>query len=380
MTEEAYINILQFLPIPDIPQFALASRKLSQFVRDDRVWKVKLGWLDYKGPGEIDWRGKEKGKGKESGQSHLQPSTISPVPAPRPLNRTSSPALSSDDEFGDFFDGGVDEEGNQGGSEKAGTDDGFGDFQDGDFTEEGDTSTDPFGLSVGFTDTVKLDSKPKPPKAADDLLLMFDDDDEDDLIANPPPAPNTVNNKPRRPPAVTNLTFDTQPTFPSPPLATARPSAFAFNPSTPSPTTPTAPSPNYRQTYQTYHSLLLPYYSSLITHTTSSLVFTTPSLSPMTRAQLLSSLSRFCHPLLAPTRSLPQRLTVLRNVQSAMDFFESALLSEFEKADTLKDEKTMKDKAKVLWELNTTNSLSQIFVQKREVFYDQSFNPLRNLT
>jgi len=63
-----------------------------------------------------------------------------------------------------------------------------------------------------------------------------------------------------------------------------------------------------------------------------------------------------------------------------MDFFESALLSEFEKADTLKDEKTMKDKAKVLWELNTTNSLSQIFVQKREVFYDQSFNPLRNLT
>ena len=344
------------------------------------MWRVKLGWLDYKGPGEIDWRGKEKGKGK---QTQLEPVTISAAPAARPQhsNRTSSPTLSSDDEFGDFFDGGVEEERNQGGSEKAGTDDGFGDFQDGDFTADGggDTPTDPFGLSDGFTDQVKLEpSKSKPPKKApDDLLLMFDDDDdEDDLIANSAPTLD----KPRRPPAVTNLTFDTQPTFPSPPLVTSRPSAFAFNPSTPSPTTPTAPSPNYLQTYQTYHSLLLPYYSSLITHTTSSLVFTTPALSPMTRAQLLSSLSRFCHPFLAPTRSLPQRLTVLRNVQSAMDFFESALLSEFENADTMKDEGVMRDKAKVLWELNTSNSLSQIFVQKREIFYDQSYNPLKNLT
>lgn len=72
-------------------------------------------------------------------------------------------------------------------------------------------------------------------------------------------------------------------------------------------------------------------------------------------------------------------MTVLRNVQSAMDFFESALLTEFERADTRGDEQGMKEKAGVLWELNQSQSVVQVFVQKREIFYDQSHNPLKNL-
>jgi recyclin-1 len=71
---------------------------------------------------------------------------------------------------------------------------------------------------------------------------------------------------------------------------------------------------------------------------------------------------------------------VLRNAQSAMDFFESALISEFEKADGKKDEEAMRDKAKVLWELNQSSNVAQVFVQRREIFYDQSHNPLKNLT
>ncbi|GAA5874623.1 hypothetical protein JCM16303_002927 [Sporobolomyces ruberrimus] len=391
LTEPAYLTVLQFLPIPDIPQFALASKKFSQLVRDDTVWKVKLEWLNYKGPGKI--------------QPTTEREHVSEVEPTRPSTNGQRPAVvtsgaSSDDEFGDFFDGGDDERASQG-QGGGGTDDGFGDFQDGDFQEgQADTSIDVFGLSNEFSNSIQLETPPptvtKRPKAADDLLLMFDDDeDDDDLIAPPPLSVSTTrtsSNKSKRPPAVTNLTFDTRPTLPSPPISanstssSSRPSAFAFNSPT-SPNTPSSPHHNYLSTYKTYHSILLPYYTSLMTHTTSSLVFTTSSLSPMMRAQLLSTLSRFCHPLLAPTRSLPQRMTVLRNVQSAMDFFESALVAEFERADrgggieVKKDEEGMREKAKVLWELNEGNSLSQIFVQKREeVFYEQSFNPLQNLT
>lgn len=381
LTEPVYLNILEFVPIPDLPQFALASRKFSQLVRDDSVWKAKLRWLNYKGPGQMDW----------ASTSNPPQSAAATAPPRKPDAVTET---SSDDDFGDFFDGDAREEA------VSDTDDGFGDFQDGeaDLAPQGarDASVELFSISDGFDDAVKLENSDaarsrKTPKAPDDLLLMFDDEDDDDLVA-PPPQSTPAAGKPfKRPPAVSNLTFATQPVLPSPPTSahstasSSRPSAFAFNPSNPSPTSPHAPSSqeqhDYISTFKAYHATLLPYYLSLVTHTTSSLVFTTPSLSPMMRARLLSTLSRFCHPLLAPTRSLPQRLTVLRNVQSAMDFFESALVAEFERADTSKDEDSMRDKAKVLWELNEGNSLREIFVQKREeVFFEREFNPLRNLT
>ncbi|GAA6064475.1 hypothetical protein JCM10212_001824 [Sporobolomyces blumeae] len=391
LTEETYLVVLQFLPVPDLPQFALASKRFSQLVRHDRVWKTKLNWLDYKGPGEFDWtrNDDDDDDDDDEGEASTGRYRDDPEPVPEPSSTTGrngrSQAVSSDDEFGDFFDGHDD----AGQGDLDGTDDGFGDFQDGDV----DTSTDVFGLSDEFasgsrTARAATISKPKP-KPSDDLLLMFDDDDDEAAgtafstraLASSIAA-STATTKPRRPPAVSNLTFDTTPTLPTPPL-TARPSAFAFNPSTPtaaSPTAATTKTKNYLDVFKKFHSTLIPYYVSLMTHTTSSLVFTTSTLTPMVRARLLSTLGRFCHPLVAPTRSLPQRMTVLRNVQSATDFFESALLSEFEKADTTHDEDGMKDKAKVLWQLNESSSLAQIFVQKREIFYDQSHDPLKNLT
>ncbi|GAA6011961.1 hypothetical protein JCM11491_000118 [Sporobolomyces phaffii] len=351
------------MPVPDLPQFALASKKFSQLVAHDSVWSTKLAWLDYKGPGQLA----VEPPPRPSPDENVPPAVVSSRPAA---------ADSSDDEFGDFFEGGAEPD------TPADLDDGFGDFQDGDFRGS--------GLSDGFSSAIDLGSaRPtKPPKAANDLLLLFDDDDDDqdNQVATLPPPSVPTSASTKRPRAIPHLTFETRPVALSRAVsatstASSRPSAFSFHSHAPSPTSPAPMHRNYLAVYQTYHALLLPYYTSLVTHTTSSLVFTTSSLSPMVRAQLLSTLSRFCHPLLAPTRSLPQRMTVLRNVQSAMDFFESALVAEFERADTTGDEASMKDKASVLWELNQANSLSQIFVQKREeAFFDQPFDPLKNLT
>ncbi|GAA5948066.1 hypothetical protein JCM3765_007091 [Sporobolomyces pararoseus] len=411
LTESVYLTILEFLPVPDLPQFSLVSKKFSQLVKDDRVWKIKLGWLDFRGPGRIDLE-QDQDQDQEEEREKINENYSSTTTTTRRKDLTGqktekTSGTGSDDEFGDFFDGGAElddgQEQTREQKDDEDDDDGFGDFQDGDFVDQqgdgADTSVDVFGLSDSFTNTVKLDKPPRPKEKSDDLLLMFDDDDEDgdDLIAQPI---TTVKTSSRRPPAVTNLTFTTQPVLPSPPISatsqssSSRPSAFTFNPTSsssfstnPSPTSPNSQpaagsNDKYLTIYKTYHSILLPYYTSLMTHTTSSLVFTTSSLSPMSRAQLLSTLSRFCHPLLAPTRSLPQRMTVLRNVQSAMDFFESTLVSEFERSDRLKDEQGMKEKAKVLWELNKQNSLKEIFVQKREeqVFFEKTFDPCKNLT
>ncbi|KPV74787.1 uncharacterized protein RHOBADRAFT_27218 [Rhodotorula graminis WP1] len=104
----------------------------------------------------------------------------------------------------------------------------------------------------------------------------------------------------------------------------------------------------------------------------------------MQRARLLATLARFCHALVAPTRSLPQRLGTLRNVQSAMDFFESTLLAEFERADAAapadRDEDAMRDRASVMWEVNQSQTVAQVFVQKRETLFGAGHDPLRNLT
>ena len=83
---------------------------------------------------------------------------------------------------------------------------------------------------------------------------------------------------------------------------------------------------------------------------------------------------------MAPTRSLPQRLTAKRNIGAAADFFEAALLAEFSRADERNDEDEMKEKVEILVELNGGLSAVQVFVQKREMLTDAGFDPLQNLT
>ncbi|GAA5994915.1 hypothetical protein JCM11641_005976, partial [Rhodosporidiobolus odoratus] len=372
LPEEAWIIVLQFLPIPDIPQLALCSHKLAQLTRGDRLWRAKLAWLDYKGPGEVKWREHLERAEEQSGVQQRTPDgriegTAAPVKPPdKPP--VDSPMFSSDDEFGDFFQGGANGQEPESPSGGASADDTFGDFQDGALDEQEDV----FGIGDDFAD-ISLQTEPAAAKKKpDDLLLSFDDDEEDSSFS---PVTPTGPTHPQRPPPISQLTFDT-PAHPAPASATR--TSFAYNPATP--TSPHPPSHDLLAIFKKHHSLLLPYYTSLVTHTTSSLVFSTSSLTPILRAQLLASLTRFCHPLVAPTRSLPQRSTVLRNVQSASDFFESALIAEFERADAAKDEKGMKEKAKVLWQLSESNNLAQVFVQRREIMFEQNANPLKNLT
>lgn len=327
---EAYICILQYLPIGDLPSFALASTKFALLSRDDRVWKRKLGWLDYRGPGKIEEDVIEesgRGGGVEGGGG-----------GKALLLSDSEPLFAAvEDDFGAFL-------GEGDGDVSLVQDDGFGEFQDFD---------DDFGGGATNPPLLKED-------AANDLMMMFEDEPISPMTTNGTSSTN------HRPILQTKLTFVAS----VPPFKT--------------PTSPNAPnlpvnSRSKLQLFQHYHSLLLPYYLSLMNHTTSSLLFTSPTLTPSSRSQLLSTLVRFCSPLLAPSRSLPQRMTVLRNVQSSMDFFESALLAEFERCDTRGDEEGMKEKAKVLWGLNKSMSVIQVFVQKREIFYDQTFDPLKNL-
>lgn len=362
LPEEAYIAILQFLPVPDLPAFALCSRKLAALTKDDRVWRAKLALLNYRGPGEIAWRDGDRRGGEAVHESTMRDGELvvpqgASLPVPSPL--FVSPEV--DDEFGDFFEGE--------GDVSLVHDDGFGDFQDfggGQALRPGLVS-DPFGIGEDLS-KVSLGSPAalaKPRTGGGDLMMMFDDDD----FAPPPTL--------HRPPNDSHLTFQTpNPSIRTPSLATSQ--SNSTTPTSPPRTRP-ASDLSLRDIFIKHHSLLLPYYLSLLTHTTSSLVFTSPTLTPATRSQLLSSLVRFCAAAVAPTRSLPQRTTVLRNAQSAADFFESALLAEFERADERRDEASMREKAAVLWDLNGSSSVAQIFVQKREIFYDQSHNPLKNL-
>ncbi|KAK4054487.1 F-box protein: endocytic membrane traffic, recycling ReCYcling 1 [Microbotryomycetes sp. JL201] len=346
LPEEAYIVILQYLPVPDIPQLALTSRKLAGLAKDDRVWRSKLAKLNYKGPGTIQW------------QASITNTTNSDDPVPADSNGIAHGLLETEykdvpddnhdsepatDDFGDFLDA------QDSANEPRAADDTFGAFQD---------SVDDFELSAGFGSLDFRESHSHqesgiPQAQPDDLMMLFDDDSSAQDPSRPPkPAPRQAATH-GKPHTRTRSEIAAKAQDENMPLI---------------------------DVFKAHHALLLPYYLSLVHHTTSSLVFSTAELSPMMRAQILSSLVRFCDPLVAPTRSLPQRTTVRRNVQSAMDFFESALISEFEKADTRRDEHAMKEKAEVLWELNQTSNVMQVFVQKREIFYDQSHNPLRNIS
>ncbi|SCZ88219.1 BZ3500_MvSof-1268-A1-R1_Chr2-1g04266 [Microbotryum saponariae] len=374
LPEEAYLSILPHLALADLASCASTCRSLAQLARDDRVWAVKLDWLSYKGPGQIHYANQKRGS--ESHNDPQPPSAPNGVkndqrppqepyrddddddddeqPSKEPHHHDDDNDDDDDDDFGDFFRGKQPSvpaiESSTLAAPTTAADDGFGDFQD-----AAQRVDDPFNLATD--DFAHVDLNPPSnalPKTADaaDLMLIFDDDDQDRAVV-PPAAPSAT------------------PTSSS--SSRNRPLSVS------STTTTTGETLDLYHVFKTHYSLLLPYYSSLLTHTTSSLVFTS-NLQPMWRARILASLVRFCQPLVAPTRSVPQRMTVLRNTQSAMDFFESALLAEFERADTKGDEKAMKEKAYVLWELNQSPSVIQVFIQKREIFYDQSHNPLKNLT
>mgnify|MGYP001571692531 FL=1 len=173
---EAYLAILAFLPVPDIPAFALASRKLAELTRDDRLWRTKLALLNYRGPGAIAWNdpAARTAAGAAAARASIDASRA-PPPAPAPLFVASQ----VDDEFGDFFDGE--------GDVALVHDDGFGEFQDFDAQDgfedvapAAGAQADPLGLGEFSSLSVGgAMGAPKPKsKGGDDLMMLFDDDDD----------------------------------------------------------------------------------------------------------------------------------------------------------------------------------------------------------
>lgn len=378
---EAYLTILAHLPIPDIPQFARCSRACARLARDDRLWRRKLEWLDYHGPGQVDWRAPQPRLSNDLVQS---PATTTTTPHPFKTARSQQPdrqtpahkqslfaTTDDDDDFGDFFAAEPDHAAGAGGPEE----DEFGDFNGdaqgfSDFQAFGDSPKqhgDGFGGLSGQMSGLQVGGvRRSVDQGAEDLMMMFDDDNTNPIPKTPPPPHNPPAVKPAlgldtaaRPPPLAQLTFDHTPPPASPQFATNS-SLLAI--------------------FRLYHSQLIPYYTSLLSHTTSSLVFTQSTLTPRLRALLLATLARFIEPEVAPTRSLPQRLTAKRNIGAAADFFEAALLAEFSRADERNDEDEMKEKVEILVELNGGLSAVQVFVQKREMLTDAGFDPLQNLT
>lgn len=339
---DAYTVILQYLPIPDIASVALCNRRLAALSKEDAVWSFKVRYLNYAGPGAVMRRVRradgDEGKSETSTTMRGDVEDLVTVQGRDVHSALKENGLAIvDEDFGDFFSSDVAgmvprlESFDVGGEELL-----FNDFEE--------NPSKSFDLDDDF-DSVELAVDKD---ARVDSMMSFEEPVEIQITS-----------------AKRELSIR--------PIKTS-------SPVTPILLTPSVAFESYRQIYIAHHNLLLPYYISLITHTTSSLLFTSPTLTPNDRSQLLSALTRFCSPLLAPTRSLPQRMTVLRNVQSACDFFESAMLAEFERADSRRDEAAMRDKARVLWELNGGSSVIQVFVQRREIFYEQSHNALNNLT
>lgn len=137
---------------------------------------------------------------------------------------------------------------------------------------------------------------------------------------------------------------------------------------------------NSRQRFIHQYVILLPYLNSLYHHTTSSLLFTDPNLTSRHRVELLSTLFRLLsNPFLAPSRFFGNPV-LARNIQSAIDVSEASLLSEFEHADDRGDEDAMRTASELVWALGCDgSSVIQVFITKREIFYDTRFNPLDNL-
>lgn len=327
LPEEAIIVILQYLPIPTIVNVALCSRRLNRLCNDERVWKKKLAWLDFRDgrEGAVEGAGVENvnrngklvevasGKGKGSA-GPMAPSS----------SRTGPKSPISPGTNGDFGMGALEQQ-----------DDGFGDFVD--VSEEPSSGFQSVSLN---SEPLAPTKKPPPPAKKEDLLMEFDEEEEEDLGSMG---------------VITNGRSAQQVQQP-------------ISPTTPSSPT-TTPTKNSKQLFVSHFSALLPYYLSLQTYTTSSLLFSNPSLTPSNRAQILSSLNRLLLPPLAPTISPHTLAIVTRNLQSAADWFESAMLAEFEKADERGDEVAMRNGAKVLWELNGGASVVQgIYRRNRNRF------------
>lgn len=171
------------------------------------------------------------------------------------------------------------------------------------------------------------------------------------------------------------------------PLSPSPPSSHQLSPhrhSTVSGKQAPAPASSPFQSFKHLYSNLVPFYASLQTHTTSSLLFTQQGLSPVDRAHIFRALAHLLLPPCSPSRSAARNSVFKRNLTSSKDFFESTLFSDFERASKRQpesDEAAMAKCAHLVWQLGlpSAQSLFDVFLNAREIFYESSHNPHWNI-
>lgn len=351
LPEEAYLLLYYHLPIADTVSLSRTCRKVAALAKDERVWKGKLADLDWRGPKPGEEGGIPRGEGASnpSTSSSGRPKSQSISSTTSTLPTAPASSLSSSTSHRQSLSARP-----QAAQQQIVEEDGFGDFVD--------FSNDGLDTFVSITDFDSVPIQPTPSQQArkkkqeEDLLMFFDDEedaqngaDTDVGLSMATPQKRAVRNGQR------------------PSVGDQNGRHFG------------TPAPSY-DLFVLYFQALLPFYLSLKAQTTSSLVFTQAGLSPFARGCLLSNLSKFLQPRVAPSRARSTNEIVRRNLASASDYFESAMLAGFEKSSQKNDEEGMKLHARAVWELNGGGSVIHAFLDKIPLFYDQSWDPLQNLT
>ncbi|KIK51995.1 hypothetical protein GYMLUDRAFT_78020 [Collybiopsis luxurians FD-317 M1] len=105
----------------------------------------------------------------------------------------------------------------------------------------------------------------------------------------------------------------------------------------------------------------------------------TPSL--CLEASMLRLLSLFLSSTIQPVRKWKENKAALR---SAMDRFDTNLLAAFDQADEKGNEKGMQEAAEASWLVwdgaEGDWEMGKVWAEKREIFYDQPWDPLANFT
>lgn len=141
--------------------------------------------------------------------------------------------------------------------------------------------------------------------------------------------------------------------------------------------------PTFRSKYQRAHTLLLPLIK-VLSSPPNDILSSLPSLAqasnPLSQAKTLHILFLFLSPTLQPH---PNWHTLSASLRSAIDKFDSNLLTGFDVADSQGSEESMRTAAWASWEVHTgpkgSWELGKVWAEKREIFYEQGrWDPLDN--
>ena len=145
----------------------------------------------------------------------------------------------------------------------------------------------------------------------------------------------------------------------------------------------------YRQKFIRVHTILKNLLPSLSSppHLVLTALFPVPSPPLIQQSRTLHLLALYLSPSVRPVRN---HETLYASLRSAIDRFQSSLLSAFDVADGKKDEEGMREAARASWDVWDGHissrfvpvsdwEMGRVWAEKREIFYEQeSWNPLDN--